>query len=235
MKPGPRRKLLIVGVFFAACSFGGGAYAATQDGSDSASPQAFLNDVAKRLGVTPQKLTAAFEGAATDQLNAAVKAGKLTQAQANAIEQRMRDHGAAPFGFLGPGPRELLAPGGFGPRGFGPDGFGPGGLLGPRGFFRFGPGGGPAPVLNAAAKYLGISTSALRSELRSEKTLQQIATEHGKSAAGLKQALRKAIRSSLPPFKLPRALPGPDSPPAGPYGPPAGLGGPPPPAPPAAS
>ncbi len=232
MKPGPRRKLVIVGVFFAACSFGGGAYAATQDGSDSASPQAFLNDVAKRLGVTSQKLTAAFEGAATDQLNAAVKAGKLTQAEANAIEQRMRDHRSAPFGFLGPGPRELLGPGGFGPRGFGPRGFGPGGFLGPREFFRSGPGGAPAPVLNAAAKYLGISTSALRSELRSGKTFQQIATEHGKSADGLK----RAIRSSLPPFKLPRVLPGrPYGPPAVPYGPPAGFGGPPLPAPPAAS
>ena len=78
--------------------------------------QAFLNDVAKRLNVTPAQLNSALKGAAIDQLDAAVKAGKLTQAQANALKQRIQQgaHGGAPFGsdrrarsgsgLVGPGP-----------------------------------------------------------------------------------------------------------------------------------
>jgi len=93
----------------AAAAFAGGAYAASQEPSMSGR-QAFLNDVAKRLKVTPAQLSSALNGAFKDQLDAAVKAGKLTQAQANAIEQSAQRAGAPPaFGLL-PG----------GPRGFGP-------------------------------------------------------------------------------------------------------------------
>jgi hypothetical protein len=170
MRFNPRRKIVVGALALAACSFGGGAYAATQDNSSS-TPQAFLNDVARRLGVTPQRLSSAFDGALTDQLNAAVKAGKLTQAQASAIEQRLRAHGFVPFGPL----------------------LGPPAFIHPR---SFRPGG---PVLGAAAKYLGITTAQLRSELRSGKTLKQIASEHGKSVAGLEQAIRSALPRLVPP------------------------------------
>jgi hypothetical protein len=212
----PRRKLAVGAIVLAACSFGGGAYAATQDTDSSSTPQAFLNDVAKRLGVSSQQLTAAFEGALADQLNAAVKAGKLTRAQANAVEQRVRRHGFLPFGLFGPGPRGPLRPGFRGP---------------------------PGAILGGAAKYLGISTSQLRSELRSGKTLKQIASEHGKSVAGLKQAIRSALPNAHRLRRGPRGAhgppganvpPGANGPPGG-FGPPAALGVPQPLSPPASS
>jgi hypothetical protein len=171
MQFNPRRKLAIAAVVLAACSFAGGAYAATQESSTAATPKAFINDVARRLGVTPQKLSAALDGALADQLNAAVKAGKLTQAQANTIEQHAQKQGFAPFRFFGGPP------------------------LGLR-HLRFR--GGPAPALGAAAKYLGISTSELRSELRSGRSLAQIAKAHGKSVAGLRKAVASAVRPGMP-------------------------------------
>jgi AraC-like DNA-binding protein len=90
----PRRKLLIGTAILACCAFAGGAYAAT---SDTNPKQAFLSDVAKRLGVSPQRLRSALEGAFTDRLNADVKGGRLTPAEAKAIEERIHDH--AGFGF----------------------------------------------------------------------------------------------------------------------------------------
>ena len=92
-----KRKLVAAATVVAAAAFGGGAYAATQ--SSAPSRQAFLNDVAKRLNVSPAQLTNALKGAFDDQLQAAVAAGKLTQAQANAIKQRIQKRGSAPLGF----------------------------------------------------------------------------------------------------------------------------------------
>ena len=73
-------------------AFAGGAYAATQSSGPN-TRQAFLNDVAKRLHVSPQQLSSALNGATTDQLQAEVKAGQITQAQANALEQRLKNGG----------------------------------------------------------------------------------------------------------------------------------------------
>lgn len=111
-------KLVVAGALLAACAFAGGAYAASEQTTPAASRQVFLSDVAKRLGTTPQKLTAALEGAYFDELNAAVKAGRLTRAQAGAIEHAVRQRGLGPVGplFMAPAP---LAPG-KAPRGFGP-------------------------------------------------------------------------------------------------------------------
>src|SRR5438270_10126591 len=159
----PRRKLLIVGAILAAGAFAGGAYAAT---SDTSPKQAFLSDVAKRLRVTPQQLQSAIQGAFSDQLNAAVKADKLTPAQAKAIEQHIKQHGVPPFPFF---------PGRF--------------LLGPPIF-----GGG---LLSTAASYIGISDTQLLQQLRSGKSLAQIAKAHGKTASGLERAAVAGIRSKL--------------------------------------
>ena len=99
-------KLILAGTLLAACAFAGGAWAASVQSTPASSRQAFIQDVAKRLGTTPQKLTAAMQGAYADELNAAVKAGRLTRAQANAIEHAMRQHGVGPVAplFLGPPP-----------------------------------------------------------------------------------------------------------------------------------
>jgi hypothetical protein len=141
-------KLAIGLVALLAVGCAGGAYAATQSSGPS-TRQAFLNDVAKRLHVSSQQLTTALNGAELDQLQAEVKAGRLTQSQANGLEQRLKQNGAAPglpFGlFGGPGgpggPGGVAGPGGqggvAGPGGPG----GPGGAAGP-----VGPGGVPNPA-----------------------------------------------------------------------------------------
>lgn len=166
-----KRNLAIGTTALAAAAFAGGAYAANQQSPNSAR-QAFLADVAKRLNVTPQQLTAALKGASLDQLSAAVKAGKLTQAQANAIKQRIEQGAAGPFLFP---PRALRAPRLFGPAS------------------RFA---GHSP-LGAAASYLGLTDAQLLDQLQAGKTLSQIAQSRGKSVAGLKQAMFGAEKARL--------------------------------------
>jgi hypothetical protein len=47
------------------------------------------------------------------------------------------------------------------------------------------------------ARYLGISPAQLRTELRTGKSLAQIATEHGKTVDGLKAAIVAAVKARL--------------------------------------
>jgi hypothetical protein len=62
----------------------------------------------------------------------------------------------------------------------------------------------------AAAKYLGLSVTALLQQLRSGKSLAEIAQARGKSTAGLEQAIVSATKSQLDKAvaagKMPRAL-----------------------------
>jgi hypothetical protein len=186
-----KRKVVIGATTLAAAAFAGGAYAATQDDGTNAR-QAFLNDVAKRLSVTPQQLNAALGGAVGDQLSAAVAAGKLTQAEANAIKQRLQQGDEVPLGGL------LM------PRLPGGKLFFFGGGSGPPSLFH-GPSGGPpmlfhGPVsggLDTAAKYLGLTPAQLRAQLEAGKSLAQIAKARGKSVSGLKSAMLGAARSGL--------------------------------------
>lgn len=173
-----KRNLVIGLAALAVVAFAGGAYAATQS-SASNTRQAFLNDVAKRLHVTPQQLSQALKGATLDQLQAAVKAGRLTQAQADKLAQRLKKRGTAPvvpFGFgFGLGPRFIHPPG---------PGL-PGGRLG-RPF-----------ELQAAASYLGLTDAQLFQQLSAGKSLAQIATSKGKTASGLEQAMINSIKIRL--------------------------------------
>jgi hypothetical protein len=74
--------------------------------------------------------------------------------------------------------------------------FGGGPGQAPRGYGFGRPDGGPAGDLSAAATYLGIDTSTLFQDLRSGKTLAQIAdATSGKSASGLIDALVAAEQS----------------------------------------
>jgi hypothetical protein len=52
-------------------------------------------------------------------------------------------------------------------------------------------------LLPAAAAYLGVTPVALRAELRSGKSLAQVATAKGKSIDGLESALLSALRSKV--------------------------------------
>ena len=91
---------------------GGGAVAvaATRDSSQSGR-QTYIDDVAKHLNVSPQALSAAVQAARSEEIQAAVADGRITQAQANALEQRaQRSGGHALFGYgLGPGGRGSAA------------------------------------------------------------------------------------------------------------------------------
>jgi hypothetical protein len=182
-----KRKLVFGLAALAVVAFAGGAYAATQSSAPN-TRQAFLNDVAKRLGVTPQQLTAALDGATKDQLQAAVKSGRLTQAQANALAQGLKQNGAGPqlpFGFgFGRHFARPVVPGG--PAG--PGGFGGRFIIPPFGGF------GDMP---AAASYLGLTDAQLFQQLKSGKSLAQIATAKGKTASGLEQAMTKAMKTRL--------------------------------------
>jgi hypothetical protein len=161
----------------------GGAYAATRSTATpgpvksraqiTAQRNAFLDDVAKRLGTTRAKLEAALKGAAIDRVDAAVAAGRLTKAQGDAIKQRIQS---------GKGPGLGLEVGRPGPRGFG---------------FGFRLGFGPGRSLDTAAQYLGLTDKQLRTQLRSGKSLAQIAKSQGKSLSGLESAIRSAVKARL--------------------------------------
>ncbi|HET7051089.1 MAG TPA: hypothetical protein VFI54_22670 [Solirubrobacteraceae bacterium] len=181
MQAFPKRKLVIGSTVLAVAAFAGGAVAATQ-GSSKNPRQQYLDDVAKRLNVTPAQLDSALKGAALDQLAAAVKAGKLTQAQANALKQRIQQGAAGGAPFLGP------------PRAFGPRGLGPGPLglgLGRAMFF------GPDAPAAAVAKYLGLTEAQLVKQIESGKSLADIAKAQGKTPAGLEQAITAAAKARL--------------------------------------
>ncbi|HEV3055478.1 MAG TPA: hypothetical protein VGX45_12540, partial [Solirubrobacteraceae bacterium] len=102
-----KRKLVLVVAAMAAVAFAGGAYAATQSSTPNVR-QAFINDVAHRLNVTPAQLRAAVKGAYLDQLNTAVASGRLTAAQAAALRKWAQSAGVVPFGAL-LGPRARFA------------------------------------------------------------------------------------------------------------------------------
>lgn len=197
-----KRKLAVAATGLVALLGAGGTYAATQ-GSGKSDRQAFLSDVAKRLHVTPDQLTAALQGALSDRLDKAVAAGKLTRAQADAILAHAKQHGGVgPFfgpgpGF-GPAPRPGAGPGprpGLGLRRHGP----PPGFRGGPPPGHLGPGhAGPVRAgLDAAAKYLGLTDAQLIAQLRAGKSLSDVAGARKKSLDGLKSALQAAVKSKL--------------------------------------
>jgi hypothetical protein len=166
-----KRRIVIAAVVLGVVGLGGTALATSSSGGGNS----FLDDVAHRLGISPAKLQNAIKGAQADQLNNLVKQGRLTRAQANAIEKRLRQRNGAPFG----GPF-----GGFRHHGF---------RGGPRPFFGFGPMGPFA----TAASYLGITQDALGKDLRAGKTLAAIAKANGKSVAGLETAMLAPAKTHL--------------------------------------
>jgi hypothetical protein len=144
-----------------------GAIAATKQDEGKKAEQAVLDDAAKRLNVAPAELRDALAKAQDAQLDQAVKDGKLTQQQADAIKARRKQDG------------RVLGGGGRGPGGPGHHGGGPGGLIDP------------------AAKALGLSRQALATQLRSGKTLAEIAKAQSKDLADVKAAIKTAATKQL--------------------------------------
>jgi hypothetical protein len=174
-------RMMIGALAVVAIVSGGAAYAATKDDSPQARSQAIVDDAAGTLGITPSALSDALKKALEKQVDAQVTAGKLTQAQADAIKKRIEDGTQPLFGG---------GPGGFG-RHFGHHGFrGPGfGFGGPgmgRGHGFGGPGlPGIAAGIDDLATWLGVKPADLMAQLRSGKSLADVAKAQGKTTAAL--------------------------------------------------
>jgi hypothetical protein len=101
------RRKVIAGAAAALAVGGAGAGVAATELADSrsAESQAIVNDAAKSLGVEPSKLEAALKKAFEDRIDAAVAAGRLTNAQGEELKQRIESGDFPLFGppAFGPG------------------------------------------------------------------------------------------------------------------------------------
>jgi hypothetical protein len=153
----------------------GVAVATTGSNDPKEREQAVLADAAKRLDVETSELRDALAKAEDAQLDADVKAGRLTQEQADAIKRHRTQEGTV----LGGGPGK--------PHG-----------SGMRFEHRGGPGiKGPDELTGAAAKALGLSEDELFQRLRDGKTLEEIAKAEGKSLDDVKAAMKTAMKAQL--------------------------------------
>ncbi|MGH3059390.1 MAG: hypothetical protein ACRDPP_14305 [Gaiellaceae bacterium] len=154
---------------------GGGAVAVAQggDAGPAAEREAFLEDAAERLGVEPDELETALEEAAVARVDEAVESGRLTEAQAAELKERIRagEAGLPGLGLRGGPPW----PGGPEHRGFG-----------------HGPG-----LFEPAADYLGLEGDELRDRLSEGDSLAEIAEAEDKEVDGLVDALVAAARERL--------------------------------------
>ena len=164
------RNIIIAGLVVAGLAGTGAAIAANQT-SPKEEQKAVIDDAAKQLGVAPDKLTAALQQALVNRVEQAVKDGRLTREQADAVIARIKS-GDLPLG--GPG-------------------FGKGGDHG--GFGRHGGGFGKAfgDTRAAAATYLGVTEEQLQTAREAGKSLADIAKEKGKTTEGLKAAMLAAV------------------------------------------
>jgi uncharacterized coiled-coil protein SlyX len=185
-RPSKRKFRLILGALaVVAVVSGGAAYAASQDNSPQARSQAIVNDAAGTLGVDPSKLSDALKKALENQVDGQVTAGTLTKEQADAIKKRIEDGTQPIFGGpgFGGGPRGHFGRFGRGGPGFG-FGFG----------FRFR---GLTAGIADVATYLGLKPADLVTQLRSGKSLADIATAQGKTVDELKTAITDATTKQL--------------------------------------
>lgn len=162
-----RRKLVAVAAATFAVAGGGAAIAATKDWSPQEESKAVIDDAAKQLGVTPDKLSDALKQALANRVDAAVAAGRLTKEQGDALKARIAQ-GETPL-VVGPG-------------------FGRGDHDGRHKIFG---------DLSTAASYLGLSEAELRTQLASGKTLADVAKAQSKSVDGLVTALTDAAKKKL--------------------------------------
>jgi hypothetical protein len=181
MKPRRIAALALSGALIAGGA--GAAIAAVTKGDAGKTEQAILDDAAKRLDVTPDKLRDALSAAQDAQLDQAVKDGELTQKQADAIKEARRDSGrvlAGPGLLGGPGPHGVLKlRGGVGGPGMG-KGFG----------VRF-------ELFEDLAKALGTTEQKLKEQLRDGKSVADVAKANGKTLADVRSAVRAGLKTRL--------------------------------------
>ena len=159
----------------------GGAIAASKGSATRG--DGFLARVAGHLGISTQKLEDATKAAAIDQVDADLKAGKITKAQADAMKAQI-EKGGVPLFFGGPhrfgdfGHRMPFAPRGmpFAPH---------------RMPFA------PHDHLSSAADYLGLTAPQLFRKLANGQSLADVAKAQHKSVDGLKQAILDGAKKDL--------------------------------------
>jgi hypothetical protein len=93
---------LASGTALLVAALGGGAAIAADRMSPTEESDAIIADVAKQLGVPQAKVEAALEEALANRVDAAVAAGRLTEAQGVELKKRIRA-GELPLAGLGPG------------------------------------------------------------------------------------------------------------------------------------
>jgi hypothetical protein len=158
------RRVLVAASALSLVVGAGGAIAASK--SSATNGNSFLARVADHLGISTEKLEDATKAAAIDQVEADLKAGRITKAEADELKARIRE-GGGPFFFGKPHFRFD----------------GPGGFDGPRLHHA------PFGHLSAAADYLGLSVPELLEQLTSGKSLADVAKAEDKSVDGLKKAM----------------------------------------------
>ncbi len=146
-----------------------GAVALGASSVAAAGTPSLVDDVAARLGVSADTLRGAVRDALDARVDAAVEAGKLTPDQGAKLKTRIANAKG-----LGLRLRKAIAK--------------------HRGAFMRG---ARVKERGAAATYIGITRQELRTELRSGKSLAQIATAHGKSADGLVDAMLASAKGRL--------------------------------------
>ena len=127
-----------------------------------------VDQVAARLGVTPEQLRSAFRATLVARVDAAVAAGKLTPEEGARLKERIANANGLGLGAAA-GKRKAL-----------------GQKLGKRL-------GAKAPV----ATYLGMTREALVAELRKGQSLAQIAKARGKTVDGLVAAMVAPLKAHL--------------------------------------
>ena len=160
----------------------GAAIAAVSRDDPRKAEQEVLADAAKRLDVTPERLRDALAAAQDAQIDEAVKAGKLTQRQADEIKAVRKQSGSVLEGPLG-GPHLRGGPH----------------LYGGRGFFRGGPG-MPGPgggMIGDLATALGLSDDKLFEQLRAGKSIADVAKAQGKSLDDVRASVKDATKTRL--------------------------------------
>jgi polyhydroxyalkanoate synthesis regulator phasin len=152
-----------------AVMLGGGAALAATGSRYPASD--FLGDVAKRLGISQDRLEDAIQEATIARIEDAVAAGDITKAEGDALKERVRAGDVPPIlpGLDGPS----IEHGPVGLHGVGP--------VGPD-------------LLGTAADFLGMDEGDVREALRDGTSLADLADAKGKSVDELVQALRDQLR-----------------------------------------
>jgi hypothetical protein len=163
-----RRISVVVAVAAALAALGLGASSVAAADSPS-----LVDDVAARLGISTDKLRDAFKSALDARVDAAVKAGKLTPEQGAKLKERIAN--AKGLGRLSIHKAIRHHRGAHFFRGIHARAHAPG----------------------VIAKYLEITPQELRTELRSGKSLAQIATDHGKTEDGLVNAMLAPLKTRL--------------------------------------